>query len=76
MAPFRNFLSKKSVVSNGGEADSAAGINRLSAENQRSNPLSVRKSCENAPNEYKLSGMLFITSISACYFSTTGDWVH
>lgn len=51
--PFRNFL-KKPAAPNGGVIDSNDG-NRLSAESHRSTPLSIRKSCDNEPPEYKLS---------------------
>ncbi|KAL4893952.1 hypothetical protein BDV59DRAFT_176526 [Aspergillus ambiguus] len=50
--PFRNFL-KKPAVPNGGVIDSDG--NRLSTESHHSTPLSIRKSCENEPPEYKLS---------------------
>lgn len=62
--PFRNFL-KKPAAPNGGVIDSNDG-NRLSAESHRSTPLSIRKSCENEPPEYKLSGMPFALSDGTC----------
>ena len=65
MAPFRNFLTKKAALSNGGDVDNGSN-NRLSTENQRSNPLStMRNSCENSPNEYKLSGTLSVHQLPA-----------
>ena len=58
MAPFRNFLSKRAVAPNGGEADSSDG-NGPSLESHRSNPVTV-PSYEDSPKEYKLSGMLLM----------------
>ncbi|PYH88681.1 hypothetical protein BO71DRAFT_403671 [Aspergillus ellipticus CBS 707.79] len=57
MAPFRNFLSRKSAVPNGGEVsanDNASS--RLSLDSHASTPMSIRKSTETSePPEYKLS---------------------
>ncbi|PYH87280.1 hypothetical protein BO82DRAFT_349791 [Aspergillus uvarum CBS 121591] len=60
MAPFRNFLSRKSAAPpNGGEIittlDNSSTTSRLSIDGQRSTPLSFRKSFEKEPPEYKLS---------------------
>ncbi|KAE8152807.1 hypothetical protein BDV25DRAFT_150413, partial [Aspergillus avenaceus] len=51
MAPFRNFLAKRSAAPNGGEANS----NNDTTDSSRSTPLSIRTSTENEPPEYKLS---------------------
>lgn len=56
MTPFRNFLTKKSAAPNGGEADN---VSRLPADSHHSSPLNIRKSTDNGPPEYKLSGMFF-----------------
>ncbi|KAI9928797.1 hypothetical protein ASPWEDRAFT_36585 [Aspergillus wentii DTO 134E9] len=53
MAPFRNFLTRKSAP-NGGEANTSDS-NHLSTENPNARPASIRTSSENAPNEFKLS---------------------
>jgi hypothetical protein len=58
MAPFRNFLSRRSAAPNGGEIENIHEDNRVSTESHHSNPLSIRKSYEKEPPEYKLSGML------------------
>lgn len=60
MAPFRNFLSRKSTAPNGGEVSAAPTDNsasHASLDTQGSSPLNFRKSSENEPPEYKLSGM-------------------
>ncbi|KAL5045773.1 hypothetical protein BDW71DRAFT_198029 [Aspergillus fruticulosus] len=54
MAPFLNFLGKKSAGLNGGEADTQPDA-RPSEDSHRSTPLSIRKSYETGPPEYKLS---------------------
>ncbi|KAL4809616.1 hypothetical protein BDV18DRAFT_82749 [Aspergillus unguis] len=54
MAPFLNFLGKKPPAPTGGEAD-AHPDTRFSEDSHRSTPLSVRKSHETEPPEYKLS---------------------
>lgn len=58
MPPFRNFLSRKAQA-NGAEADAANNItngDHLAPDPERPAPLSIRKSNESVPNEYKLSG--------------------
>lgn len=57
MAPFRNFLGRKNQ-SNGGEPD-GFDENHLSP-NPRSGPtpISIRKSQDEEPKEYKLSGTI------------------
>ncbi|GAT29340.1 similar to An08g02380 [Aspergillus luchuensis] len=60
MAPFRNFLSRKSTAPNGGEVSAAPNDNsasHASLDTHGSSPLNFRKSSENEPPEYKLSGM-------------------
>lgn len=60
MAPFRNFLSRKSAAPSNGEEITTldnTSTSRLSIDGQRSTPLSFRKSFEKEPPEYKLSGM-------------------
>ncbi|KAF9889194.1 hypothetical protein FE257_007507 [Aspergillus nanangensis] len=52
--PFRSFL-KRSAAPNGGVIDSNDDANRLSTDSHHSTPLSIRKSSENEPPEYKLS---------------------
>ncbi|KAL4976789.1 hypothetical protein BDW66DRAFT_134300 [Aspergillus desertorum] len=54
MAPFFNFLGKRSADPSGGEADTQLDA-RLSEDSHRSTPLSIRKSRETEPPEYKLS---------------------
>ncbi|PLB39963.1 uncharacterized protein BDW47DRAFT_102007 [Aspergillus candidus] len=56
MAPFRNFLAKRSAPPSSGESD-IYNDGRLStgAPPTSTSPLSIRKSCENQPPEYKLS---------------------
>jgi hypothetical protein len=58
MAPFRNFLTKRSAGLNGGEAGNGSDSNRASSDSNRPSPLSVKESNDNPPDEYKLSGML------------------
>ncbi|OJZ88129.1 hypothetical protein ASPFODRAFT_43749 [Aspergillus luchuensis CBS 106.47] len=58
MAPFRNFLSRKSTAPNGGEVSAAPNDNsasHASLDTHGSSPLNFRKSSENEPPEYKLS---------------------
>ncbi|CEN62221.1 hypothetical protein ASPCAL08859 [Aspergillus calidoustus] len=56
MAPFRNFLGRKPAAPNSGEVDSRPDLNnRFSEDSHRSTPLSIRKSHETEPPEYKLS---------------------
>lgn len=69
MPPFRNFLTKKSAALNGGEADNGSDNTRLSTDSHQSTPLSVRKSTENVPDEYKLSGMPLGNQLSAYWLS-------
>ncbi|RDW76403.1 uncharacterized protein DSM5745_06395 [Aspergillus mulundensis] len=53
MAPFLNFLGRKPAGPSGGEAD--AQSDARPSEDQPSTPLSIRKSHETEPPEYKLS---------------------
>ncbi|KAF7117588.1 hypothetical protein CNMCM5793_006640 [Aspergillus hiratsukae] len=53
--PFRNFLNRRSAAPNGGEIENTHEDNRVSTESHPSNPLSIRKSYEKEPPEYKLS---------------------
>ncbi|KKK13612.1 hypothetical protein ARAM_006024 [Aspergillus rambellii] len=56
MPPFRNFLARKSGTLNGGEVDRLPDSNnQLAEDGHRSTPLSIRKSHETEPLEYKLS---------------------
>ncbi|PWY83148.1 hypothetical protein BO94DRAFT_536628 [Aspergillus sclerotioniger CBS 115572] len=58
MAPFRNFLSRKSAAPNGGEVSAASNdstLSHVSLETHGSTSVSFRKSSENEPPEYKLS---------------------
>ncbi|KAL2872063.1 uncharacterized protein BJX67DRAFT_98149 [Aspergillus lucknowensis] len=56
MPPFRNFLGRRPVPSNSGEAENRPDpTTRFSEDSHRSNPLSIRKSHETEPPEYKLS---------------------
>ena len=55
MAPFRNFLARRSGVPNGAQTESSDENDRPS-DSHRSTPLSV-KSEKTGPPEYKLSGM-------------------
>ena len=55
MPPFRNLLNRKSQPT-GGTSDTI-DENHLSP-NQRPAPITIRKSCDGEPNEYKLSGMI------------------
>lgn len=55
MAPFRNFLTKKSTALNGGQTENSDS-NRPSMDSHRSTPLSV-PNYDDSPKEYKLSGM-------------------
>ncbi|KAL2832138.1 hypothetical protein BDW59DRAFT_139774 [Aspergillus cavernicola] len=54
MPPFRNFLGRRPVASNSGEADTQPDT-RFSEDSHRSTPLSTRQSQETDPVEYKLS---------------------
>ncbi|KAL6239818.1 hypothetical protein BDW75DRAFT_236078 [Aspergillus navahoensis] len=54
MAPFLNFLGKKSAGPSGGEADTQPDA-RPSEDSHRSTTLSIQKSHETEPPEYKLS---------------------
>lgn len=57
MAPFRNFLGKKNQP-NGGEPD-GFDENHLSPNPRPGpSPISIRKSQDGEPNEYKLSGTI------------------
>lgn len=59
MPPFRNLLSRKPAATLEEAADAAPNNNenlRPSLDSQRSAPLNFRKSREEVPNEYKLSG--------------------
>jgi hypothetical protein len=56
MAPFLNFLGKRSAGLSSGEAETQPDT-RLSDDSRRSTPLSFRKSQETETPEYKLSGM-------------------
>ncbi|KAL5341853.1 hypothetical protein BJX70DRAFT_358115 [Aspergillus crustosus] len=51
MPPFRNFLGRRPVTPNSGGAETT----RVSEENQPATPLSIRKSNDTEPPEYKLS---------------------
>ncbi|KAL3480231.1 hypothetical protein BJX99DRAFT_254825 [Aspergillus californicus] len=55
MPPFRNFLGRRPVAPNSGEADAHGPDTRFSEDSHRSSPLSIRKSNETEPPEYKLS---------------------
>ncbi|EHA17895.1 hypothetical protein ASPNIDRAFT_176564 [Aspergillus niger ATCC 1015] len=71
MAPFRNFLSRKSTAPNGGEVSAAPNDNsasQVSLDTHGSSPLSFRKSSENEPPEYKLS-VSHITSTPSTLYS-------
>ncbi|KAL4874815.1 hypothetical protein BJY04DRAFT_203116 [Aspergillus karnatakaensis] len=54
MPPFRNFLGRRPVTPNSGGGAETLPDTRLSEDN-RSTPLSIRKSHETEPPEYKLS---------------------
>ncbi|PYH44489.1 uncharacterized protein BP01DRAFT_357793 [Aspergillus saccharolyticus JOP 1030-1] len=58
MAPFRNFLSRKSAAPSSVDItthDNTSTTSRLSIDGQRSTPLVFRQSFEKEPPEYKLS---------------------
>ena len=56
MAPFRNFLARRSGVPNGAKTESSDENVRPAGSN-RSTPLSFESGDKTAPPEYKLSGM-------------------
>ena len=56
MAPFRNFLARRSGVPNGAQTESS-DENVRPVDSNRSTPLSVKSGDKTAPPEYKLSGM-------------------
>ena len=56
MAPFRNFLARRSGVPNGAQTENS-DENARPSDSHRSTPLSIKSSDKVAPPEYKLSGM-------------------
>ena len=65
MAPFRNFLTRRSGVPNGAQTENS-NENARPSDSHRSTPLSIKSSDKVSPPEYKLSGM-WLSLISIRY---------
>src|SRR4029077_9249234 len=57
MAPFRNFLSRKPAASSDTDPSLTHEDPRPSLDSQRSGPINFRRSRDEGPHEYKMSGM-------------------